>query len=180
MMALSILRLKIIINMTRFVMYLLTQISFLPVALNCVNNWPFSETAMGSSIDAQSHPESEYVHSVKDMCRIAVERLTDMIKNSDFLFRLTEDYKKQEKAVNILHNYTDKMIKQRKQLKISQSATTNNKEGEAKKKKLGFLDLLLEYNMMDKPLMDETQIRNEVDTIMFAVSLYKSSVSLLN
>lgn len=133
------------------------------------------ETAMGTSVNAQSNPKSEYVHSVKEMCRIVVARVADPLKTNELLFSVSPDKKIQAKAIEILHSYTDSMIKQRKELKGQLPLQIRRDSmGVVVKKKLAFLDMLLEYNAKGETLMDEEQIRDEVDTFMFAVSDRKS------
>lgn len=125
---------------------------------------------MGTKLNAQTDTESEYVYSVKQMCRMAHERSINLFKSIDILFNLSKDSKIQEKAVNVLHNYTDEVIRRRKNLKLQEAQSCSQSEhDENGKRKLALLDLLLEYNMRDEPLLDETQIREEVDTFMFGV-----------
>lgn len=123
---------------------------------------------MGTSINAQSDTESEYVYSVKQMCRMTHERTTNPLKNIDALFWLTKDAKIEQKAVDVLHRHTDKVIRNRKQTKLPKSDSILE-DGDGKKRKLALLDLLLEYNMRDEPLISEKEIREEVDTFMFGV-----------
>lgn len=123
---------------------------------------------MGTSINAQSDTESEYVYSVKQMCRITHERTTNPLMNIDALYWLTKDARIEQKAVGVLHRYTDKVIRRRKQMRLLKNDSILE-EGDGKKRKMALLDLLLEYNMRDEPLIDETEIREQVDTFMFGV-----------
>ncbi|KAJ9577095.1 hypothetical protein L9F63_006332, partial [Diploptera punctata] len=80
--------------------------------------------------------------------------------------------KRYEECLRILHGFTNKVIQERKKLrKVTENNTTiSNKEKEeeflGKKKRLAFLDLLLETSEGGKHLTD-TDIREEVDTFMF-------------
>ncbi|KAJ3655144.1 hypothetical protein Zmor_014282 [Zophobas morio] len=126
------------------------------------------ETAMGTTINAQSNEESEYVKSVKEMGRIIIERALAPQKNNEFLFRFTKDFQLQRKALNILHKYTNNVIRKRRQelLKEYSSKEMENPADIGIKKKMAFLDLLLQARVDDRPLTNE-EIREEVDTFMF-------------
>jgi cytochrome P450 family 4 len=126
------------------------------------------ETAMGTTINAQRNEESEYVQSVKEMGRIIIERALVPHKNNEFLFRFTKDYQIQKKALNILHEYTNNVINKRREelLKEYSSKLRENSVDMGIKKKMAFLDLLLQATVDDRPLTNE-EIREEVDTFMF-------------
>lgn len=107
---------------------------------------------------------------------------------SDFIFKLTDDYKRHEECLKILHGYSYRMIRERKeQMKMEQmkkSSDTNNnqdsldengnvvnsrlvddEESMGKKKRLAFLDLLITASGNGSVLTDE-DIREEVDTFV--------------
>lgn len=99
---------------------------------------------------------------------------------SDFIFKLTEDHKRHEECLKILHGFSYRVIRERKeQIKMDQlkSDTNNNQldensnqivddeEGMGKKKKLAFLDLLISASGNGSVLTDE-DIREEVDTFV--------------
>lgn len=50
------------------------------------------------------------------MSEIILERMKSPLKRLDFLFSLTKDYRKQKKALAVLHNFTNKMIQERRNL----------------------------------------------------------------
>lgn len=80
----------------------------------------------------------------------------------------------QRKIVRELHEFTDNVIAtRRKQLKSGQMLDINrNVEDRYSKQKMTFLDLLLNVNIDGKPLTD-LDIREEVDTFMFEVSVIR-------
>lgn len=124
---------------------------------------------MGVSIDAQEDPDSEYVKSVKEMCRIVAERGNSLIERSDFLYRFTNNYAKERKALNTLHGFTTSVIKKRKQ----QISHCDSKDEEVEnelgiKKRKAFLDLLLDFSQKEQDPLTDEELRNEVDTFMFA------------
>lgn len=118
------------------------------------------ETAMGTKVNAQLDANSRYVRAVREMCRIIVDRYFNVIKI--LMFVCSKDYFKEKKALKVLHEYTDSIIKLRWQAMI------HSKDVSGKKKRLAFLDLLLEAEIDGRPLTD-TEIREEVDTFMFEV-----------
>ncbi|RZC32091.1 cytochrome P450 CYP4BN11, partial [Asbolus verrucosus] len=137
---------------------------------NSVNIYPFvtlctldiiCESAMGTSVKAQENTESEYVRSVKDMCGIIVERAFSPHKMFDSIYYFTEDYKKEMRALKILHSYTNDVIKRRQNALHSEAPKSDEK------KKKAFLDRLLEANVGGQSFTID-EIRQEVDTFMFA------------
>ncbi|KAF2893674.1 hypothetical protein ILUMI_12500 [Ignelater luminosus] len=125
------------------------------------------EAAMGTSVNAQNDSDSEYVRSVKEMCRIVVDRAFSLAKMSNFLYQFTKDYYKENKALQVLHGYTNSVIvKRREELNSGNSENTMTVDDAGIKKRLAFLDLLLQCTVDGKPLPDEI-IREEVDTFMF-------------
>lgn len=123
---------------------------------------------MGVNIDAQNYPSSEYVKSVKEMCRIVMERSTSIIKHYDFLYRFTKDYNVEQNALKHLHGFSNRVIKKKRhELKTwGKCAEIQSNEYGIKRKK-AFLDLLLEFSQKEEnPLTDE-DLREEVDTFVF-------------
>lgn len=126
---------------------------------------------MGTSVNAQNDSDSDYVYSVKEMCRIIIERSTSILKSNNFLYTWSKDYRKEHQAVKILHDYTKNVIKKRKeQLKASDAFAEEEVDETGRKKRLTLLDLLLKINVQDSVMITEDEIREEVDTFMFAVS----------
>ncbi|XP_063913528.1 cytochrome P450 4d2-like [Zophobas morio] len=128
------------------------------------------ETAMGTKINVQTNQTSSYFESARHMCRLFVTRSTSILGRYDFFFRFTNDYKVQEKSVKILHDYTKEVIQnKRRELtnKHSDNNTVDNTDELGRKRKKAFLDLILEAKVDNQTLTDE-EIREEVDTFMFA------------
>jgi cytochrome P450 family 4 len=102
---------------------------------------------------------------------------------SDFIFKLTNDYKRHEECIKILHSFSYRVIRERKeQIKMEQAKKSevdmnNNSlsldengnviddEDLGKKKRLAFLDLLITASGNGSVLTDE-DIREEVDTFV--------------
>lgn len=121
---------------------------------------------MGIKIQAQENENSEYVNSVKEMTRILLDRVISPLKNNNYLFYLSRDYWKERKALKVLHSTTDYVIKKRREKLAKNNNFVFDFDEDGKKKKLAFLDLLLQSKIDGKSLSDR-DIREEVDTFMF-------------
>lgn len=86
-------------------------------------------------------------------------------------------YQEESKALKTLHDFTDSVILSRrndlansdKNVKSSSNNSNSNDDDLGIKKKKAFLDMLLEASIEGEPLTND-DIREEVDTFMFAVS----------
>ncbi|KAF5277796.1 hypothetical protein FQR65_LT03776 [Abscondita terminalis] len=121
------------------------------------------EATMNTSLNAQSNPTSNYVRSVKEMCRITLER-TITLKMFDICYKFSRDYQKEKKAVGILHALSNSVIKKRREELVNQQPI--NLEDKESKKRVPFLDLLLTSTVDGQPLTNEA-VREEVDTFLF-------------
>lgn len=94
---------------------------------------------------------------------------------TDFMFKLSSKSYDFKHHLNVLHGFTRKVIKERKEL-LKTTKTEDSKaqpdEDEllGKKKRKSFLDMLLEVSNAGQVLNDQ-DIAEEVDTFMFEVSL---------
>uniref|UniRef100_T1IX38 Cytochrome P450 n=1 Tax=Strigamia maritima TaxID=126957 RepID=T1IX38_STRMM len=128
------------------------------------------DSVMGCHINAQHNSESAYI--------IALEKIKDIIHSrqlrfylwSDWLFNLSPPGRQHAKCLKILHEFTDKVIQERKLKWKSESKSATAVEMQdsliGRKKRLTFLDLLIEASDDGKQLTD-LDIREEVDTFMF-------------
>ncbi|KAI8115355.1 putative cytochrome P450 4d14 [Lucilia cuprina] len=133
-----------------------------------------AETAMGVKINAQENPNFPYAKSVTDVADIIATRFMKPAQRFEFLFRLLEyrSYRKMKQSIEIMHNFTDKVIRERREA-LEKSikdgtfvAMTNATDEMGVKKRMAFLDVLLQSTVAGKPLTNE-DIREEVDTFMF-------------
>eukprot|EP00095_Tigriopus_kingsejongensis_P006185 snap_masked-scaffold191_size271209-processed-gene-1.13 protein:Tk06185 transcript:snap_masked-scaffold191_size271209-processed-gene-1.13-mRNA-1 annotation:"jc8026cytochrome p450 cyp4c39 enzyme - green common shore crab" len=142
------------------------QITFCALDIIC-------ESAMGRNINAQGNSNSPYVQSLFKASDIIFHRATSPWIWNDILFHLHPFGWQFRSALKVLHDFTDNVIKDRKALfkaekQKAQSSTTKDLEDDlmGKKKRLAFLDLLIEVSDDGKILTDR-DIREEVDTFMF-------------
>lgn len=123
---------------------------------------------MNTKINAQLNPILDYTEAAEGYMDIYIRRYFSFFKQFDLFFKWTDDYKRQQNYVNSLKGQTEKFIQQRKLERAMEAKQkdTDNAEFGIKKTK-AFLDLLLDLQGED--LMTDEEIRQEVDTFMFAV-----------
>nr|CAH0113238.1 unnamed protein product [Daphnia galeata] len=131
------------------------------------------ETAMGRNVNAQSKTDSDYVQAVYSMSEVIQKRQIRFYLWPDWLFKLSAYWPEQCKNLDILHGFTNKVIKERK-LEHQQNKrqnleiveTTMKDDAFSKRPRLAFLDLLIEASQ-DGTVLSDSDIREEVDTFMF-------------
>lgn len=129
----------------------------------------FLETAMGTSINAQTDTDSKYVRAVTELSYLLAGRFMKVWQRSDFLFNLSADRKRQDKVIKVLHDFTTSIIRSRREELLAGKIDTNDtvdEEGVGTRKKMAFLDVLLQASIDGRPLTDK-EIQEEVDTFMF-------------
>lgn len=129
------------------------------------------EAAMGRTVNAQDKEDSEYVRAVKRINYLVQRRTMIIWQQSDFMYRLLGLKKEQDACLAVLHKFTLDIIRERR--RIHQEAKAREQECSEEeqvlgkgKRRLAFLDLLLETSNDGETLSDE-DIREEVDTFMF-------------
>ncbi|XP_058814828.1 cytochrome P450 4d1-like [Topomyia yanbarensis] len=129
------------------------------------------ETSMGVQVHAQDDPNNEYAIAVKQMSTFFLRRLFSILRSFPSLFFLYPYAREQKKVIMKLHNFTNSVIDSRRKLLEQENSTTKvtfdlDEENMYSKRKMTFLDLLLNVTVDGKPLSRE-DIREEVDTFMF-------------
>jgi cytochrome P450 family 4 len=125
---------------------------------------------MGLDINAQENPNTQYLTSVKETSKLIFERLTSPLSQFHWLYPFTPSARKQEKELKILHDYaTEVIVKRKAQLEAETAGATGTDDGGSKKRP-SFLDILLSSTIDGRPLTNQ-EIREQVDTFMFAVSI---------
>ncbi|XP_075168007.1 putative cytochrome P450 4d14 [Haematobia irritans] len=133
-----------------------------------------AETAMGVKINAQENPEFPYVKSVTDCADIMASRIVHPFNRFDWYFRIFSNkrYRHQKQCLKIMHEFTDKVIAERRQALQKSIAEGTFQEGTNAanefgiKNRMAFIDVLLQSTINGQPLSNQ-DIREEVDTFMF-------------
>lgn len=147
------------------------------------------ETAMGTNIDCQNDESSPYVKALYEVAEMALSRVTRPWLWFDFVFNMTESGRRFHRAKQEMHDFTNKVIAERKaawQAQLAESVQTSrstpnqrNNDNDIDElmdssffknnnKRLAFLDLLLHQHLRDPHTMSLDDVREEVDTFMFA------------
>ncbi|CAD5231102.1 unnamed protein product [Bursaphelenchus xylophilus] len=125
------------------------------------------ESALGYNIGAQLKVHSEYLDAVFRMKYIVHQRQVKPFYYPEPIWQLFGYGKEQKKIVDILHEFTNRAIVQRR--KVVDEAGGMEKLMEQERSdghsRMAFLDLMLD--MMDKGQLDLEGIQEEVDTFTF-------------
>nr|AVL92836.1 CYP450 [Locusta migratoria] len=126
------------------------------------------ETAMGTAIDAQKVSDSDYVSAVYRSGEVIMKRAREPWLRSDFIFRRSSAGRHFYKDLEIMHGFTKKVISERKlsRQSMKQKTMTQNVDDLGRKRRVAFLDMLLEASEDSQKLTDQ-EIQEEVDTFMF-------------
>ncbi|KAH8034292.1 hypothetical protein HPB51_022745 [Rhipicephalus microplus] len=131
---------------------------------------------MGYTINAQSNQDSEYVQAIKVLGHSFTRRLETPLYWIDAIFQLSKPGREFARKVKELHQFTLKVIRERKreilscpELQESYEETASESDvyglkGTARKP---FLDILLREHIKDPENFTEEHVREEVDTFMF-------------
>uniref|UniRef100_A0A182SYF0 Cytochrome P450 n=1 Tax=Anopheles maculatus TaxID=74869 RepID=A0A182SYF0_9DIPT len=131
-----------------------------------------SESAMGVKLNTQIQPNSEYVKAVKEISDIILKRLFSFLREYKWAFQFTKAHQRQEELLKVVHGFAHQVISERKKqlqdARERQRAQEKLEEDDIYgKRRMTLLDLLLNVEIDGKPLTD-SEIREEVDTFMFA------------
>ena len=102
------------------------------------------ESAMGKNVGAQNNASTPYVRAVYDASDILFERILNPILWSDFAFWFSPKNKELKNALQILHRFTEKVIRERREslLQRQRRSSIGEKDEDellGKKRKLAFL-----------------------------------------
>ncbi|KAF2886236.1 hypothetical protein ILUMI_19937, partial [Ignelater luminosus] len=122
------------------------------------------ETAMGTSVNAQVNSESEYVRSVNEICRIITYRIFNPFLHYTIPYILTKHYREEKRCSRCIRGYVNSVISKKKAELEDNERTDDSQDEIGIKKRLVFLDLILQENNK----LNDKQIEDEVNTFMFA------------
>lgn len=143
-----------------------TWVDIVPLISACTLD-AICQTAMGVQLNTQSGHGKKYLEDINVMSDVFIYRLSRPWLWFDFLFLyLSPTGWRFRQTVKRIHDFTRKVIKDKKCVMIEESAEKNDREETPKPKKKAFLELLLEQHLKDVSFTEE-DIREEVDTFMF-------------
>uniref|UniRef100_A0A8D8U0I8 Cytochrome P450 4C1 n=2 Tax=Cacopsylla melanoneura TaxID=428564 RepID=A0A8D8U0I8_9HEMI len=127
------------------------------------------ETAMGIEVHAQGKSDSEYVRSVYEIAHLVVQRGIRPWLWPNFLFGLTEFGKRHQTCLNVLHGFSRRVIEERKRERVGREKGEADADEDqwGKKRRVAFLDLLIDESEKSETPLTNEEIREEVDTFMF-------------
>ncbi|XP_064404149.1 cytochrome P450 4F6-like [Halichondria panicea] len=116
-----------------------------------------------------AHP---YIRTVQDLVELTATRFTSPLKRIDILYYLTSEGRQFRDACNKAHQYSEGVIKERKEFLGLDSGEKVLKREELlaktrQKRHLDFLDILLTAEDETGEGLTDLEIRDEVDTFMF-------------
>ncbi|XP_017787225.1 PREDICTED: probable cytochrome P450 4d14 [Nicrophorus vespilloides] len=125
------------------------------------------DSAMGTSVNVQCNPDHKYMDAIETMCDIASTRLVNPIYISEWMYKYTNLYKTEIKALETITSFSLGIIEKRRQfLESRHSDDVNDYDEFGKRRKMTFMDILLKSTINGNPLTNE-EIREEVDTFLF-------------
>ncbi|CAG7722213.1 unnamed protein product [Allacma fusca] len=129
------------------------------------------ETAMDIKFDSQTKEDTPYVKAINKACEIVQFKAIRPWHWIYFISRLTPVGIQFDAALKTIHNFTDQVIKNRK-LESDRSKNNETNTGVDEiywngKRKLAFLDLLLEAQKNPENNLSDLDLREEVDTFLF-------------
>lgn len=128
------------------------------------------ESAMGYKMDDLGKSVPDYLEGIKIVTNLGMKRSIRPWLSNDLIYSLTSGGRTLFRYVKKMNDFTNKVIQARKiDLRSRNNIQKSNKQDEVfgQKKRLAFLDLIIEIADEGKVLSDQ-QIQEEVDTIMFA------------
>lgn len=126
------------------------------------------ETAMGTSVNAQSDTESAYVTSLYRIGELTVRRILSPWLQTDFIFKISPTGREFYKELEVVHGFTQKVIQEKKKsrMTVKLDGITPQYDDLGRKRRVAFLDMLLNESERGQALTDR-EIQEEVDTFMF-------------
>ncbi|XP_029650885.1 cytochrome P450 4F22 [Octopus sinensis] len=115
-----------------------------------------------SEEEAGSEAHASYIDAVNELCYLLGKRAFNVLHYITWIYKLSSDGKKFLKLCDQVHEFSENIIKaRRKTLEKNPDAIRN-------KRKVDFLDIMLLARDSNGVGLTDLDIRNEVDTFMFA------------
>ena len=117
-----------------------------------------------------SDTQHQYISSVSDLKELWCDRVVNFLHENDLIYYyFTRPGRKFKQACQVVHDYAETVIKERKKaLKIGEADKGSEARVLKKKNHLDFIDILLKARDEDGRGLTDMEIRDEVDTFLFA------------
>uniref|UniRef100_H0VH06 Cytochrome P450 family 4 subfamily F member 8 n=2 Tax=Cavia porcellus TaxID=10141 RepID=H0VH06_CAVPO len=115
--------------------------------------------------NCQEHP-SDYIAAILELSSLVVRRQRQPLQYWDLLYRLTSAGQRFRRACDLVHGFTDAVIRERR-CALARQGAHDFLEAKAKAKTLDFIDILLLAKDKDAKELSDEDIRAEADTFMF-------------
>ncbi|XP_048196854.1 cytochrome P450 4F3-like [Perognathus longimembris pacificus] len=109
---------------------------------------------------------SEYIAAILELSALVAKRHQQPLLHLDFLYQLTSDGRRFRKACDLVHDFTDAVIQERRRT-LPHQGLDDFLQAKAKAKTLDFIDVLLLAKDEDGKALSDEDIRAEADTFMF-------------
>ncbi|XP_045440527.1 cytochrome P450 4A11 isoform X2 [Pipistrellus kuhlii] len=114
------------------------------------------------SIQTDSKSQT-YIKAIRDVKNLFTSRVRNFFYQNDIIYWLTPDGRWSQRACQLAHQHTDRVIKLRK----AHLQEEEELEKIRRKRNLDFLDILLFARMKNGSSLSDKDLRAEVDTFMF-------------
>ncbi|KAF4525164.1 hypothetical protein B566_EDAN014755, partial [Ephemera danica] len=125
------------------------------------------ESSMGTEINLQDYQNAAYVHAVDSAIELVTHRYLTAWLRPDFLFRFSWTKYKLDKHLKYVNDFSDKVINERRDYLIAMKEKEKREGKAGPRRKLAFLDLLLEAQMEGTEPITQKNVRDNVNTVIF-------------
>ena len=102
---------------------------------------------------------SEYIAAILELSSLIMKRQRQLFLRMDFLYYLTADGRRFRKACDLVHDFTDAVIRERRRTLHSQGVDESVK-AKAKSQTLDFIDVLLLAKVGSSGILTENLTKN--------------------
>ncbi|KAG5876288.1 hypothetical protein JTB14_032515 [Gonioctena quinquepunctata] len=131
--------------------------------------YTIAESSMGTKLNKENKEDKRYMNSIYQMGKMIFYRVSrPWLFFQRIYYNITFNGIRERKLIEIIHNFTDNIIGERTK-NFETFKQNDDNYCYSQKKRLAFLDLLLNAKIADG-ILDDQGIRDEVNTFMFEVS----------